>query len=111
MLGVADRLAENLRRIDTLGHFGEGEFAVCLPRIGPVDAAAVAARLLRAVATAPVETPVGPLSVTMDVGLVAAPAVAAGSEAERAAALLSAADQALVEARKTGRQQVPATAG
>lgn len=48
--GVAERLAENVRRVDILGRIGREEFAACMPSITLRDAAAIGKRLRYAVA-------------------------------------------------------------
>ena len=64
LFGVADRLAENVRRADMLGRIGGEEFAVCMPSVTLQDAEALAERLRRAVTSAPIDTPTGPVPVT-----------------------------------------------
>jgi GGDEF domain-containing protein len=107
MLGVADRLTENLRRIDTLSRIGAAGFAVCLPRVGLTDASAILGRLRRAVTTAPIETPAGPLKVAVRVGIAeAAPTTGAppGTKEDRAAVLFAAAGEALAAAEADQRE-------
>jgi diguanylate cyclase (GGDEF)-like protein/PAS domain S-box-containing protein len=107
MLGVADRLAENLRRIDTLGRIGAAEFAVCLPRVGLTDSYAILSRLRRAVTAAPIETPAGPLKVAVYIGIAeAAPTTGAppGTGLDRAAVLFAAAGEALAAAEADQRE-------
>jgi PAS domain S-box-containing protein/diguanylate cyclase (GGDEF)-like protein len=70
LMGVADRLAENVRRCDIVGRVSEDVFAVCMPAVSLVSAEAIADSLSRAVASAPFETPEGPMSATVSVGVV-----------------------------------------
>lgn len=100
MLGVADRLAENLRRVDTLAQVGADEFAMCLPRVVLADAQALVCRLRRAVEAEPIATPAGPMGVALRIGVIEAPApgeAPLGTEAQ-ASALFAAAGQLLLAA-------------
>jgi PAS domain S-box-containing protein/diguanylate cyclase (GGDEF)-like protein len=86
LFGVADRLRENVRRIDLLARVGDSAFAVCMPNVRPCDAKALAAGLQNAVRAAPVPTPAGPISVSVSFGVAAfAKADTAESLLERAA--------------------------
>ena len=69
LLGVADRLAENARRADFVGRTGEGEFGIHMRGVALRDAEAAARRLRCAVASAAIETPAGPLAVTVSAGV------------------------------------------
>lgn len=99
LLGVGDRLDENLRRMDMLAHLGGARFAACLPRVPRRDAEAIAARLARAIAAAPIETPCGPVVLHLGTELFGEAPGVQGTTAERAAAMLAAAEQ--VEALAT----------
>jgi PAS domain S-box-containing protein/diguanylate cyclase (GGDEF)-like protein len=70
LLGVADRLADNVRRCDTLGRVGDGVFAVCLPAMTLAGAEMIVGRLAHAVASAPFDTPKGQMAATVTVGVV-----------------------------------------
>ena len=72
LLGVADRLAENARRADFVSRTGEGEFGIHMRGIALRDAEAAVKRLRCAVASAAIETPAGPLAVTVSTGVVEA---------------------------------------
>ena len=100
LCGVADRLAEIVRRSDTLGRIGGEEFAVCMPRVPLRDAKAIAERLRRAVAAAPFDTPSGPINVTVNIG------VAAFRLGDSPATLMARADAAMHLARQAGRDKV-----
>ncbi len=102
LFGVADRLAENIRRSDILGRVGGEEFAVCMPNVTLQDARALAERLRRAVALAPFETPVGPVGVTVSIG------VAACKAGDGVAHLMRRADAAMYAAKRAGRDRVRA---
>jgi diguanylate cyclase (GGDEF)-like protein/PAS domain S-box-containing protein len=104
LFGMADRLAENVRRSDMLGRIGGEEFAVCMPRITPSDAIALAERLRSAVSAAPFETLSGPVSVTVSIG------VAALQKRDSLGRLMKRADTAMYAAKKSGRDRVKAYA-
>jgi GGDEF domain-containing protein len=54
--GIADCLAETVRRIDTLGRIGAEEFAVCVPDISLRDGKALA-QPLRCASASPASCP------------------------------------------------------
>ncbi len=95
LLGVADRLDDNLRRLDMLVHLGGPQFAACLPRAPRRDAEAILRRLSRAVSDSPIDTPCGPVAVRLDAALFSEQPSHAVSGGARAAALLATAEQAM----------------
>jgi diguanylate cyclase (GGDEF)-like protein/PAS domain S-box-containing protein len=102
LFGMADRLAENVRRLDVLGRIGGEEFAVCMPGVALGDAKALAERLRRAFTMAPIETLSGPVPVTVSIGVTA---FKAGDGVEL---LMKRADLAMYAAKKAGRDRVKA---
>jgi diguanylate cyclase (GGDEF)-like protein/PAS domain S-box-containing protein len=104
LCGVADCLAENVRRIDVLGRIGGEEFAVCMPAINLRDAKTLAGRLRHAVGNARLATPAGPMSITVSIG------VACFKSGESADALTARADAAMYAAKRAGRNRVRANA-
>jgi len=102
---VARRLAANLREGDIICRYGGEEFAVLLPDTSGPAALAVANRLHAAVSTDPITTDVGRLPVTISVGL------AVPDRALDLSTLLNQADEALYQAKRTGRNRVAETAG
>lgn len=104
LCGIADCLAENVRRIDILGRIGGEEFAVCMPAIDLRAAKALAGRLRGAIAAAPVATPTGPVTVTVSVG------VARFMPGDDAETLMARADAAMYAAKRAGRNRVRAIA-
>jgi diguanylate cyclase (GGDEF)-like protein len=70
-MGIADRLAENVRRCDMLGRLTDEIFAVSMPAVTLQGAAAIAEGLCHAVASEPFDTPAGQIPATVTVGVVA----------------------------------------
>ena len=71
LLGLADRLTENVRRSDLVGRMGGDEFAVWMPALSLDEARGFAGRLYRAVAEDRFEGPTGPVSITVSIGVAA----------------------------------------
>jgi diguanylate cyclase (GGDEF)-like protein/PAS domain S-box-containing protein len=103
LCGLADRLAENVRRIDTIGRIGGEEFAICMPAVSLENAIALADRLRSAVAAVPLATPAGPVNTTVSIG------VACFTDGDDVDTLAARADAALYGAKRAGRNQVHAT--
>jgi two-component system cell cycle response regulator len=106
LIGIADRLRENLRAIDLVARVGGEEFLVAMPRTSVRQAKLAADRLRRMVNNLPfaLGTTQQPINVTISVGVavsnddvIAGPAVAQ---------LCDSADQALYVAKSAGRNQV-----
>jgi two-component system, cell cycle response regulator len=97
----ATLLRESVRDIDLAGRWGGEEFLLVLPGTDLEGAAHVADRVRRALAGQIVLSVDGePISVTASFG------VAAHPEAQSASALFAAADAALYEAKRTGKNRV-----
>lgn len=101
LFGIADRLAENVRRMDMVGRIGGEEFAAWMPAITLSEAAAIAERLRWAVAAEPFDTPSGPLRATVSIGV---------SEAKpnqhSLVNMMDQADHAMYAAKQQGRNRV-----
>jgi diguanylate cyclase (GGDEF)-like protein/PAS domain S-box-containing protein len=98
LCGLADRLADNIRRCDLFGRFGNEQFVVCMPSISLRDAETMARCLRNAVAGAPFETPSGPVHIRISVG------VAAFASGDSLAMLLERAGNAFGAGRLAGRE-------
>jgi len=101
LVGLAERLTRELRAGQGAYRYGGEEFAVLLPGLDERAAAAVAERLRSAIAAHPFPVADGQaLSVTCSVGL------ATWAKGQSGAALVDAADQALLTSKRTGKNRV-----
>lgn len=102
LVELARRITGQIREVDLAFRHGGEEFTVLLPETEAAGGAAVAERLVRAVADRPfkVNDAEGGLElrVTVSVGI-----AVIGSHADTAAGALAAADEALYEAKASGR--------
>jgi two-component system, cell cycle response regulator len=101
---VGRRLAEGVRTYDSVGRYGGEEFLVIVPGCKPADLATSAERLRRSIAESKFETSVGPLTVTLSIGI--ASGCNDGDRLENSEILVRAADTALYAAKAEGRNQV-----
>jgi two-component system, cell cycle response regulator len=99
--GVAQMLREQARDTDVVARYGGEEFAVVMPETDLRGAQVIAERLREAVAARSFHTELGPVRVTLSVGLAASPND--GTEME---ALVQLADQCLYQAKRAGRNRV-----
>ena len=97
---LADRLAENMRRVDTIGRLGGEEFAVCMPGIAIEDAYPLAERLRQAVCNVAIETLAGPVTITVSTG------IAELLPSDDVASLMARADASMYEAKRAGGNRV-----
>lgn len=95
LFGVAERLADNVRRSDMLGRIGGEEFAVFMRGVTVPDAEALAERLRCAISAAPFETPMGPVEVSIGIG------VAGYRDGDSVASLMQRAETARYAAGRT----------
>ena len=100
LIEAARRIDRSVRIYDFVGRYGGEEFLVVLSNCTLEDLQKIAERARRAFADAPIMMHAGEVSVTVSVG-----GVMALSEV-RELDLLSAADSALYEAKRTGRDRV-----
>ena len=98
--GFAKVLGEKVRTYDTVGRIGGEEFLIILPMKAGTDWEGAFRNLGRRISEAQVPTRSGPLSVTASIGVVCA---AAGSSVDE---VLEAADQAMYQAKREGRNRV-----
>jgi diguanylate cyclase (GGDEF)-like protein len=98
---VAAALSCECRDFDTAARYGGEEFAVVLPGCGPDEARLIAERLRHAVAAAPATVPI-----TASAGVATYPAHAGDADT-----LVRAADDALYESKRAGRDRTTVSAG
>lgn len=99
---VSRRFLQAIRPNDAIGRFGGEEFLFVLPDCSNVTAAAVAQRLRTRLAEADVPTAAGPIRVTASFGVASWDAAHRGD----AEGLIRAADAALYQAKRMGRNRV-----
>jgi len=106
LVGLADRLRENLRAIDLVARMGGEEFLVAMPGTSVTDARLAADRLRELVNTTPFDLGADQpaIKITVSVGV----AVSGKMRAESAAInkICDQADKALYAAKSAGRDQV-----
>jgi two-component system cell cycle response regulator len=98
--GVAKLLSAQARAVDQLARYGGEEFAVILPETDTSAARALAERIRAAVAAAELRTTLGPIKVTLSLGVATFPDAADDKQA-----LIDRADQALYAAKHAGRNR------
>lgn len=98
---LASVMLHSVRSVDTVARLGGEEFAVLLPSTGTDVAVKVAERIRRNVAAQQVASGEGPVSYRVSVGV-----AQASPEIADIGALIMAADQALYEAKRQGRDRV-----
>jgi diguanylate cyclase (GGDEF)-like protein/PAS domain S-box-containing protein len=101
LFGIADRMTQNVRRVDLVGRVGGEEFAVCMPSIMLREAAAIGERLRHAVSAEPFDTPAGPMRITVSIGV-----AEAGQDENSLSNLVERADRAMYAAKQAGRDRV-----
>jgi diguanylate cyclase (GGDEF)-like protein len=102
LIKLAEVCAATLREVDVIGRVGGEEFAILLPETDVVAAAEVAERLRRELAEArvPLEN-VLPVQFTVSIGV-----SALASADDNLDVLLARADEALYQAKESGRNKV-----
>ncbi|HKG11925.1 MAG TPA: sensor domain-containing diguanylate cyclase [Pyrinomonadaceae bacterium] len=98
---LASELREEVRGVDTAARYGGEEFAIILPQAGPEGALAVAERLRTRIERT--EVP-GVGTITASLGIATFPLHASSREL-----LVTAADRALYQAKRTGRNRTCST--
>ncbi|MFF5075555.1 GGDEF domain-containing protein [Actinoplanes sp. NPDC000266] len=97
---AAARLSAALRPADLVARWGGEEFVVLLPQTTEAEAAAIAERVRQQIADRPVLLPTGPVPITASIG------VANSRHGGDDDMLVERADQALYEAKRSGRNRV-----
>src|SRR5262249_21611536 len=99
--GVARILREKGRDTDWVGRYGGEEFAIVMPQTDGRGAEVIAERIREAVAKEIFQTELGPLRVTISLGIASYP-----EHGEDRQAVIDMADQCLYHCKKHGRNQV-----
>jgi two-component system cell cycle response regulator len=100
---TAKLIREAVRQIDLVGRYGGEEFLVIMPQTSSKAALPIAERILKAIQSYPFSAPEGVVQVTLSIGLATYPSPDLGVKSKNG--LLSAADQALYKAKRTGKNQ------
>jgi diguanylate cyclase (GGDEF)-like protein len=99
---AAGVLRASVRSYDLVGRYGGDEFLIIAPDCSAPDLAQVGERMVERLAQSPLSTPGGPIRLSLSVGAaVALDAVGRGENL-----LVAAADAALYDAKKAGRNRV-----
>lgn len=101
---LAGRIERGLSQTDFLARYGGEEFAIVLPDATLEQATTVAERLKKLISSQAIATDVGPISVTISLGV-----AKRTRETITVDELLDAADRGLLHAKRTGRNRVVAT--
>ncbi len=102
LLEIANRLLASVRSYDFVGRYGGEEFLVVLNNCDPATAPARAEQIRMAIMSRPVHTTVGPLSITISLGLLLSSEWGPKSVEE----ILHETDKALYQAKAAGRNCV-----
>ena len=107
---VARALAIPLREYDLVGRFGGEEFALLLPQAKALDAYRIAERIRTHIGSMPItvsdDADAEPVRVSISIGVAALGARWDSSSGTQLTELLAAADGALYQAKRNGRNQV-----
>jgi diguanylate cyclase (GGDEF)-like protein len=98
--GVARVIREKARDTDIVARFGGEEFAIAMPQTETRGAEVIAERIREAVMKEVFQTELGPLKVTLSLGIATFP-----DNAEERHSAIDLADQSLYHAKKHGRNQ------
>jgi diguanylate cyclase (GGDEF)-like protein len=99
---IAKQFVGQIRPYDAVGRYGGEEFLIVLPNCNKKCALNLAERLRSSVCREKMDAPDGPIPVSISIGI----ASSGDEEQYDAGALLSAADAALYQAKKNGRDRV-----
>lgn len=107
---IARALAIPLREYDLVGRFGGEEFALLLPQTKALDACRIAERIRTHIGSMPItvsdDTDAEPVRLSISIGVAALGAQWDSTSGAQLTELLAAADGALYQAKRKGRNQV-----
>ncbi|WP_058554975.1 GGDEF domain-containing protein [Thiohalocapsa sp. ML1] len=103
---VANAIKASVRANDIVARYGGDEFAVLLPSASEEAARHAGERLLKRIASCPLELPTGRISVSVSIGLATFPVMAGDVED-----LLNHADKALYASKQAGRNRMSSYPG
>jgi two-component system, cell cycle response regulator len=98
--GVARLIQQTARDTDVVARYGGEEFAIVMPETDMNGARIIAERIREAVMAEVFQTELGPLKVTLSLGIATAP-----ESAKEKQALIDLADQCLYQAKRSGRNR------
>ncbi len=103
LVTIARLIREGVRQTDVVGRYGGEEFLIIMPHTEREAALLLANRILKAVAGYPFLSGMVSVHVTLSIGLATYPFLDHGVKTKNG--LLSAADQALYQAKRTGKNK------
>jgi len=103
---IASRIETSVREIDLVARYGGEEFAVALPEVDPELAIQVAERIRETVESEPIQAYDELVSATVSIGIALCP-----DEAKTRDALVEQADQAMYQAKNSGRNRTVSSMG
>ena len=101
LIEVTERCKDNIRDLDYLGCYEGGKFILLFLETNKLDAKKASDRLRKIIASRPISTEKGPITVTVSIGVADKTA-----DMDDISALLSKADEALFLAKDRGRNRV-----
>lgn len=102
LIHITKVVSECLRQEELIGRYGGDEFAILLPGSNCAQAQQIAERLREKMASGPIPTPKGDISLTLSLGI----AELGETRSEDLDSLLEFADQALYAAKRAGRDRI-----
>jgi len=101
LVAVVEMCRRNIRAVDSFGRYGGEEFALLLPETDINAAQQLAQRLCVSIAGMPIHTALGPISVTVSIGV-----TCINRETHNLDMLINRADDAMYAAKRAGRNRV-----
>ena len=102
LIAIANLIQNQIRSPDIMGRYGGEEFVILMPETDINESRQAAERIRHSVASKPIETDIGPVPITISVGL----ATFDHKQDVNIDVLVNRADQALYAAKQSGRNRV-----